>query len=40
VDSTPPHLTASQEHRTEVIPLEKLLSSTADDENNGKSEFL
>ncbi|PNF29357.1 hypothetical protein B7P43_G07815 [Cryptotermes secundus] len=34
VDSTPPHLSASQERRTELIPLEKLLSSPADDENN------
>jgi hypothetical protein len=37
VDSVSPHLAASQDHRTEFIPLDKLLSSPSDDDNNGKS---
>jgi len=36
VDSTSPHVAPSQEHTTELIPLDKLLSSPSDDDNNGK----
>ncbi|KDR17156.1 GRIP and coiled-coil domain-containing protein 2 [Zootermopsis nevadensis] len=34
IDSASPHLSASQEHRTELIPLDKLLSSQSDDDNS------
>jgi hypothetical protein len=37
VDSASPNLTASQEHTTELISLDKLLSSPSDDDNSGKS---
>ncbi|XP_069676250.1 GRIP and coiled-coil domain-containing protein 2-like isoform X5 [Periplaneta americana] len=34
VDSTSPHMTTSQEQRTELIPLDKLLSSPSEEDNN------